>query len=54
MKKMLGRGKGSKVRAKRETRSSRAGLLFPVGHIHRLLRKVITLNVLVLDYRHQN
>ncbi|CAJ0957320.1 unnamed protein product [Ranitomeya imitator] len=35
-----GRGKqGGKVRAKAKTRSSRAGLQFPVGRVHRLLRK---------------
>ena len=36
---MTGRGKGGKVKAKPKTRSSRAGLQFPVGRIHRLLRK---------------
>ncbi|RXN05819.1 histone H2A-like protein [Labeo rohita] len=37
---MSGRGKtGGKARAKAKTRSSRAGLQFPVGHVHRLLRK---------------
>lgn len=36
---MSGRDKGGKVRAKGKTRSSRAGLQFPVGRIHRLLRK---------------
>ncbi|XP_075705232.1 histone H2A type 1-like [Rhinoderma darwinii] len=37
---MSGRGKqGGKVRAKAKTRSSRAGLQFPVGRVHRLLRK---------------
>merc|ERR1712059_222825 len=34
-----GRGKGGKVKSKAKTRSSRAGLQFPVGRIHRLLRK---------------
>merc|ERR1712226_1684858 len=34
-----GRGKGGKVKNKAKTRSSRAGLQFPVGRIHRLLRK---------------
>ncbi|CAI9614738.1 unnamed protein product, partial [Staurois parvus] len=35
-----GRGKqGGKTRAKAKTRSSRAGLQFPVGRVHRLLRK---------------
>ena len=37
--KMSGRGKGGKVRTKAKTRSSRAGLQFPVGRMHRLLRK---------------
>jgi histone H2A len=36
---MSGRGKGGKVKAKAKTRSTRAGLQFPVGRIHRLLRK---------------
>jgi histone H2A len=36
---MSGRGKSGKVRAKGKNRSSRAGLQFPVGRIHRLLRK---------------
>ncbi|XP_055498237.1 histone H2AX-like [Leucoraja erinacea] len=37
---MSGRGKtGGKWRAKTKTRSSRSGLQFPVGRIHRLLRK---------------
>ena len=36
---MSGRGKGGKARAKAKTRSSRAGLQFPVGRLHRLLRK---------------
>jgi histone H2A len=36
---MSGRGKGGKVRSKAKSRSSRAGLQFPVGRIHRLLRK---------------
>ncbi|CAJ1054304.1 histone H2A-like [Xyrichtys novacula] len=36
---MSGRGKGGKVRAKAKTRSSRAGLQFPVGRVHRHLRK---------------
>lgn len=34
-----GKGKGGKVNAKGKTRSSRAGLQFPVGRMHRLLRK---------------
>ncbi|XP_047660283.1 histone H2A-like [Tachysurus fulvidraco] len=38
--KMSGRGKtGGKTRAKAKTRSSRAGLQFPVGRVHSLLRK---------------
>ncbi|KAL3857892.1 hypothetical protein ACJMK2_012521 [Sinanodonta woodiana] len=32
-------GKGGKVKAKAKTRSSRAGLQFPVGRVHRHLRK---------------
>ena len=36
---MSGRGKGGKVKTKSKTRSSRAGLQFPVGRMHRLLRK---------------
>lgn len=36
---MSGRGKGGKARNKAKSRSSRAGLQFPVGRVHRLLRK---------------
>merc|ERR1712062_931003 len=36
---MSGRGKGGKVKAKAKSRSSRAGLQFPVGRVHRLLKK---------------
>jgi histone H2A len=36
---MSGRGKGGKVRAKGKSRSNRAGLQFPVGRLHRMLRK---------------
>ncbi|XP_068083545.1 histone H2A-like [Anabrus simplex] len=36
---MSGRGKGGKVKGKSKSHSSRAGLQFPVGRIHRLLRK---------------
>ncbi|XP_062892412.1 late histone H2A.2.2-like isoform X1 [Mobula hypostoma] len=38
---MSGRGKGAagKARSKAKSRSSRAGLQFPVGRVHRLLRK---------------
>ena len=36
---MSGRGKGGKVKEKAKSRSSRAGLQFSVGRIHRLLRK---------------
>jgi histone H2A len=32
-------GKGGKVRVKAQSRSTRAGLTFPVGRIHRLLKK---------------
>ena len=37
--KMSGRGKGGKSKTKSKTRSSRAGLQFPVGRVHRLLRR---------------
>ena len=37
--KMSGRGKGKAKGTKSKTRSSRAGLQFPVGRIHRHLRK---------------
>ena len=36
---MSGRGKGGKVKGKVKSRYNRAGLQFPVGRIHRLLRK---------------
>jgi histone H2A len=36
---MSRRGKGGKVKGKAQSRSKRAGLQFPVGRIHRLLRK---------------
>lgn len=36
---MSGRGKGGKVKSKAKSRSNRAGLQFPVGRIHRFLRK---------------
>ena len=36
---MSGHGKGGKAKGKSKTRSSRAGLQFPVGHIHRHLHK---------------
>ncbi|XP_002168136.1 histone H2A-beta, sperm-like [Hydra vulgaris] len=35
----MSRGKGGKTKEKSKTRSSRAGLQFPVGRIHRFLRK---------------
>ncbi|XP_002168147.1 histone H2A-beta, sperm-like [Hydra vulgaris] len=35
----MSRGKGGKAKGKSVTRSSRAGLQFPVGRIHRFLRK---------------
>ncbi|XP_048449436.1 histone H2A-like, partial [Rhincodon typus] len=34
-----GKGAGGKARSKAKSRSSRAGLQFPVGRVHRLLRK---------------
>lgn len=36
---MSGRGKGGKAKGKSKSRSNRAGLQFPVGRIHRHLRK---------------
>ncbi|KAL1140016.1 hypothetical protein AAG570_006993 [Ranatra chinensis] len=36
---MSGRGKGGKSKTKPKSRSTRAGLQFPVGRIHRLLKK---------------
>ena len=36
---MSGKGKRSKQIVKQKTRSSRAGLQFPVGRVHRLLKK---------------
>ena len=36
---MSGRGKGGKARSKATSRSSRAGLQFPVGRLHRFLKK---------------
>merc|ERR1712044_1180 len=36
---MSGRGKGGKAKGKTKSRSSRAGLQFPVGRVHRFLRK---------------
>lgn len=36
---MTGRGKSGKSRSKAKSRSSRAGLQFPVGRVHRFLRK---------------
>lgn len=36
---MSGRGKGGKAKTKAKSRSSRAGLQFPVGRVHRFLRK---------------
>ena len=36
---MSGRGKGGKAKAKAKSRSQRAGLQFPVGRIHRHLKK---------------
>ena len=36
---MTGRGKSGKSRSKAKSRSSRAGFQFPVGRVHRILRK---------------
>lgn len=39
LKTMSGRGKGAKLNSKSTSRSSRAGVAFPVARVHRLLRK---------------
>ena len=44
---MSGKGKGAKTKAKAKSRSVRAGLQFPVGRVHRLLRKVVASRKLV-------
>merc|ERR1711970_594261 len=36
---MSGRGKGGKAKGKAKSRSQRAGLQFPVGRVHRLMKK---------------
>ena len=36
---MSGRGKGGKPKAKRQSRTSRAGLQFPVSRVHRFMKK---------------
>ena len=36
---MSGRGKGAKTKTNKKSRSARAGLQFPVGRLHRLLKK---------------
>ncbi|MES1915251.1 MAG: hypothetical protein MHM6MM_007227 [Cercozoa sp. M6MM] len=36
---MAGKGKGKATGSKQQTRSSRAGLTFPVGRLHRFLRE---------------
>ena len=46
---MSGRGKGGKSKVKSKSRSNRAGLQFPVGRVHRLLRLVNLLILLLLD-----
>ena len=43
---MSGRGKGGKSKVKSKSRSNRAGLQFPVGRVHRLLRLVNLLDAL--------
>ena len=47
---MSGRGKGGKSKGKVKSRSSRAGLQFPVGRIHRLLRLVVVEVFLVIFF----
>ena len=38
--KMSGKGKAAKAKAGKKSRSTKAGLQFPVGRVHRMLRKV--------------
>ena len=53
---MSGRGKGGKAKTggKAKSRSSRAGLQFPVGRLHRLLRKGLSLNFEVWIHREKD
>ena len=37
---MSGKGKAAKAKAGKKSRSAKAGLQFPVGRVHRMLRKV--------------
>merc|ERR1711973_832860 len=37
--KMSGKGKAAKAKAGKKSRSTKAGLQFPVGRVHRMLRK---------------
>ena len=37
---MSGKGKAAKAKAGKKSRSTKAGLQFPVGRVHRMLRKV--------------
>ena len=37
---MSGKGKAAKAKAGKKSRSVKAGLQFPVGRVHRMLRKV--------------
>lgn len=39
-----------KVRAKPVTKSSRAGVVFPVGKIHRLLKNQVSFNFIKIKY----
>ena len=46
--KMSGKGKAAKAKAGKKSRSTKAGLQFPVGRVHRMLRKVSKKKILFL------
>ena len=47
---MSGRGKGAKKNVKSVSRSSRAGLQFPVARIHRFLKKGTCISWMSLNF----
>ena len=50
--KMSGKGKAAKAKAGKKTRSTRAGLQFPVGRVHRMLRKVSSIKIFsIIGYK---
>ena len=49
---MSGKGKAAKAKAGKKTRSTRAGLQFPVGRVHRMLRKVSSIKIFsIIGYK---